>query len=286
MNLNLEEIKKEKKIEELIRFGILNIDKPSGPTSFTISDYVRRKLKINKTSHAGTLDPAVSGVLPIMLGRACRLSDYLMHKDKEYIGIMRVHKEVSRDELEKVITKFIGRIVQIPPLRSSVKRAERVREVKYFEILEIHNKDVLFKTLVEAGTYIRKICDDIGKEIGGAHMLELRRIRAGSFHEDSSVDLYKFDEAVDLYEKGEEQVLRNIIMPGEFVATTMRVAFIKENTLKKCLTGSPIFFYFLENREEVKKDEKIAVFLKKRFVGIYRVVLAGDVFAVPEFVFN
>src|SRR3989338_4962653 len=146
-------MKPQKSFQELINFSILNIDKPSGPTSFTISDYIRKSLKLSKTSHAGTLDPQVSGVLPILLGRACRLSDYFMHHDKEYIGIMRLHKDVEEKKLREVIKEFIGKIKQIPPIRSSVKRQERIREVKSLDILEINGKDVLFKTKVEAGTY-------------------------------------------------------------------------------------------------------------------------------------
>src|SRR3989338_2921844 len=133
-------MKPQKSFQELINFSILNIDKPSGPTSFTISNYIRKSLELNKTSHAGTLDPQVSGVLPILLGRACRLSDYFMHHDKEYVGIMRLHKEVEEKKLREIIKEFIGKITQLPPVRSAVKRQERVREVKSFDILEIKDK--------------------------------------------------------------------------------------------------------------------------------------------------
>jgi len=179
--IDLEKIKSSKTTEELLKFSILNIDKPTGPTSFQISQFVKKSLAVNKTSHFGTLDPAVTGVLPVGIGRACRLNEYLMHRDKTYVGIMRLHKEISLALLKKTIEKFIGKIQQLPPVRSRVKRAIREREVKFFEILEIEDKDILFKTQVQAGTYIRKICDDMGKEIGGAHMLELRRTEAGIF---------------------------------------------------------------------------------------------------------
>ena len=182
MNIDINKIRQEKPIQELLQFGIINIDKPLGPTSFQVSQFVKNLIEVRKTSHLGTLDPTiVSGVLPVALNRACRLSEYLMHRNKTYIGIMRLHKEVKRDELEKVIKEFVGKIKQLPPKRSRVKRAIREREVKSFRIIEIEGKDVLFETEVQAGTYIRKICDDMGKEIGGAHMLELRRTKAGLF---------------------------------------------------------------------------------------------------------
>ena len=158
MDLNINKIKSEKSIKDLLEFGIINIDKPSGPTSFWTSQYVKRALNLNKTSHLGTLDPQVTGVLPVALNRACRLNEYLMHRDKTYVGIMQVHKEISKEDLEKEINHFVGKIMQLPPVKSRVKRELREREVKTFKILEIDNKEVLFESQVQAGTYIRKLC--------------------------------------------------------------------------------------------------------------------------------
>ncbi|MBC8435193.1 RNA-guided pseudouridylation complex pseudouridine synthase subunit Cbf5, partial [archaeon] len=118
-------MKKLKPIHELLNFGILNIDKPAGPTSFTISDYIRKKLGLNKTSHFGTLDPQVTGVLPIALGRACKLTGFFLGHDKEYIGVMHTHKEQEMEDLQKIINdKFTGIITQMPPVKSAVKRQE------------------------------------------------------------------------------------------------------------------------------------------------------------------
>jgi len=151
----------KKPLPELLEFAILNIDKPSGPTSFNISDFVRKELGVRKTSHFGTLDPKVTGVLPIALNRACKLTGFFIGHNKEYVGIMRIHKEVELKEIEKIIKKkFTGVIKQTPPVRSRVKRQEREREIISFEILEQdeNKKDFLFKTKVQGGTYIRKLC--------------------------------------------------------------------------------------------------------------------------------
>ena len=165
--MNLEEIKQNKSIKELLEFGIINIDKSSGPTSFDISDFVRKKLELRKTSHFGTLDPKVTGVLPIALNRACKLTGYFLGHDKEYVGIMRFHEEIDRKKVEKAIKeKFTGVITQLPPVKSRVKRAERQREIKSFEILEQEGKDFVFKTVVQGGTYIRKLLHDLGEELG------------------------------------------------------------------------------------------------------------------------
>ncbi|MBX4196897.1 RNA-guided pseudouridylation complex pseudouridine synthase subunit Cbf5 [Candidatus Pacearchaeota archaeon] len=284
--LDLDDLKRKKSTSDLLKFGIINIDKPSGPTSFTVSEFIKNSLDLNKTSHLGTLDPMVTGVLPVLLGRACRLSDYFMHRDKEYVGIMRLHEDVDEKVLEKELKNFVGKITQLPPVRSRVKREERVREVKEFNILERDGKDVLFSTLVQAGTYIRKLIHDLGETIGGAHMLELRRTKAGMFGEDKIYNLYEFEKAVEEYKKGDDKKLREMIVPAEIISTIIPLAFIKEEALKKCLTGSPLFELFIEKKASYKKDEKIAVFLKSRFIGCYRVVNEGEVIAVPEFVFN
>src|SRR3990167_9432482 len=152
-------------IKKILNFSLLNIDKPSGPTSFKVSQFVRKSLNLSKTAHMGTLDPQVSGVLPITLGRACRLSEILMHRNKTYVGIMHLHEEVDRKTLEKQLKKFIGKITQLPPVRSRVKRQERQREIHTFKILEIQGKDVLFETEVQAGTYIRKLIHDLGESL-------------------------------------------------------------------------------------------------------------------------
>src|SRR3989344_8821458 len=259
MKIEIEEIKKNKTIQKLLEFSIINIDKPSGPTSFNVSDFVRKTLKdlgIRKTSHFGTLDPKVTGVLPIALNRACKLTGFFLGEDKEYVGIMRVHEEISIEKIEKAIKeKFLGVIKQTPPVKSRVKRQEREREIKKFEILEKNGKDFLFLAEVQGGTYIRKLIDDLGKHIGiGAHMLELRRIRAGIFAENGiffadkkhnendkdypSVNLYELEKAVDEFKKGNEEKLREIIIPAEIVGTVYPSVEVKEDCLKNLFTRS------------------------------------------------
>src|SRR3990170_2219687 len=135
--VNTKEIKSQKSIKDLLEFGIINIDKPSGPTSFDISDFVRKKLGLRKTSHFGTLDPKVTGVLPIALNRACKLTGFFLGENKEYVGIMRFHEEVEIERIRDIIEKkFSGKIMQKPPVKSRVKRVEREREIMYFEIIE------------------------------------------------------------------------------------------------------------------------------------------------------
>lgn len=271
-------------LKNLIDFSIINIDKPTGPTSYSVTNYVRKELKINKASHLGTLDPQVTGVLPIALGRACKLSTWLMRKEKTYVGIMRLHKEIEKDKLEKQMEDFIGKITQLPPIKSSVRRAERTREIKTFKILEIEGQDVLFETSVEAGTYIRKLVHDLGEKIGGAHMLELRRTKAGMFDEKKISTLYEFDKAVQAYKNGNPGLLRNMLVSGEEALAKFTRLDVKKESLMKCLKGSPIFQDYLADNKKFKTGEVVTVFCKDRFVGCYTIVNKGTRIANPEFV--
>ncbi|MEK6844239.1 MAG: RNA-guided pseudouridylation complex pseudouridine synthase subunit Cbf5 [Nanoarchaeota archaeon] len=271
-------------IQDLLKFSIINIDKPSGPTSFQISEFVKKKLRISKTSHFGTLDPGVSGVLPVALGRACRLSDYFMHKDKFYVGIMRLHANISDKTLRDEMEKFKGKIKQLPPVRSRVKREERIREIKKFDIIERDEKDVLFISEVQAGTYIRKLISDLGEKIGGAHMLELRRTRASIFSEEKSVNLYDFEKAVEEYEVGNEKKLRDILIPAELcIPEVLPTIQIKEKSLKELLTGKPLM---KSDIFEIPNEEVFAVFYKERFVAIMKKSEEGDIIARALFVLN
>lgn len=289
--INIETLKQKKTIQELLEFGIINIDKPSGPTSFDVSDFVRKKLNLRKTSHFGTLDPKVTGVLPIALNRACKLTGFFLGEDKEYVGIMRIHEEVSLKDIEKAIKeKFLGEITQLPPVKSRVKRQERQREIKKFDILEMKGKDILFLVECEGGTYIRKLISDLGDYMKiGAHMLELRRIRAGIYLEDDekypSVNLYDFEKAVDEYKKGDEELLRKIIIPGEIVSELFPIVQVNKDNLKQILTGKPLFEKDLSDKNELKNvEDKFVLFNDDVLIGIYRLHKDKDVIAKPEFV--
>jgi len=296
MEVNIEKLKKKKTIQELLEFGIINIDKSSGPTSFSVSEFVCRKIGLKKTSHFGTLDPKVTGVLPVALSRACKLTGFFLGEDKEYVGIMRIHGDKTIEELKKIIQeKFLGKIMQKPPVKSRVKRILREREIVSFELLEKKEKDILFRVVCQGGTYIRKLIDDLGKEIGGAHMLELRRTRAGPFKEDDKdypmVNLYDFEKAVDEYEKGNEEALRKIIIPAEAVCKVYPTVFVKRESRRNLLNGSPLHFDQLAKKnvaENFEIGEIISVFSREDYVGMYEVIQEKEknMFAKPLFVFH
>ncbi len=182
----------------------------------------------------------------------------------------------------------MGKIKQTPPVKSRVARVEREREIKSFEILEKNGKDFLFKTAVQGGTYIRKLCDDLGKELGiGAHMLELRRIRAGIFKEDDkkypSINLYDFEKAVDEYMAGNDEKLKSIIIPGEIVSEVYPVIEVEEESIDRILHGQPIYEKNLTKKVNFEKGKIICIFSKNRFIGMFKVINEDKVFAKSGF---
>ncbi len=283
--INISKIQQEKPIQELLEFCIINIDKPAGFTSFDIVEKIRILFGARKTGHFGTLDPMVTGVLPIAINRACKLCNYFMHHDKIYIGKMRLHSEVSKVKLQEEMEKFIGKIMQKPPVKSAVKRVLRQRTVNKFEIIKKHEKIVEFIADVEAGTYIRKLVSDLGENIGGAHMIKLRRIKAGIFNIKNSFSISEVEQAFKLYkEKNNETKLREILTPAEIISEILPVFQIKPDNLKQILTGKPLMKKDIKG--ELPDSDRSAVFLKDRFIGIYKKVNEGSIIARTEFVLN
>ncbi|MHC1611343.1 MAG: RNA-guided pseudouridylation complex pseudouridine synthase subunit Cbf5 [Candidatus Methanospirareceae archaeon] len=222
-------------IEEYIDKGVVIIDKPAGPTSHEVVAWVKDILRINKAAHAGTLDPKVTGVLPVLLGATTKLVDTFVG-DKEYVCLMRLHREVGEDELRKVCGEFVGEIYQRPPLKSAVKRQIRTRTVHYIEIKEIEGKDVLMKVGCEAGTYIRMLCHHIGLALGvGAHMSQLRRTKSYPFGED---DLTKLQDLKDAYEEGDESLLRKLIIPVEYTLSHLPCIIVKDSAVDAICHGA------------------------------------------------
>jgi H/ACA ribonucleoprotein complex subunit 4 len=291
MKPDIERIKKNKSMKELLQFSIINIDKSSGPTSFQVSEFVKRKLKGTKSSHFGTLDPKVTGVLPVAINRACKLAGYFLGEDKTYVGIMRMHEEIELDKIqEKINEKFLGEIIQMPPVKSRVKRELRPRTIYEFKVLEKDGTDVLFTASVQGGTYIRTLCVDLGEELGiGAHMLELRRVQAGIFSENDenypSVSLYEFEKAVEEYNEGKEELLRKMIIPAEVIGTILPSIEVKEKAVDRILHGSPIHNDEVEDDKVLEKEEgeKFVAFSKGQFIGVFQVRKQKNEFAKAEF---
>ncbi|MDD5417115.1 MAG: RNA-guided pseudouridylation complex pseudouridine synthase subunit Cbf5 [Candidatus Aenigmarchaeota archaeon] len=201
-------------LEEHIKKGIIVLDKPQGPTSHTVDAWIKEIVGIDKCSHGGTLDPKVSGVMVIALEDSTKLMPILLTSKKEYVGIVYLHKPVFEKEIRRACDELIGKITQLPPKRSAVARREREREIFYLEVLEIQGQYILIKVGCQAGTYIRRLAEQIGWKLGvGSHLLELRRTKSGMFTEDDCVTL---QDLVSAFAAGEEKI-REVVHPLELI---------------------------------------------------------------------
>lgn len=226
-------------------FGFINIYKPKGMTSHDVISVLRRVTKIKQIGHTGTLDPFAEGVLPVCIGKATRLIEYL-NDDKAYIGTVQLgkstttydiegetinisDKKVTAEEIESALNFFRGEIEQYPPIYSAIKvkgkklyeyarKGEEVKieprkvKINRLEILEFNNIQNKLKILIECskGTYIRSIANDLGEKLGTyGHLINLERIKAGKFLKENSVNLDSI--------KSIEDVRNNIINPLEYL---------------------------------------------------------------------
>lgn len=264
--MKLDHSKLSKQMRYLLDFGIIVIDKPVNLTSHQTADEVKKILSLEKTGHSGTLDPKVTGVLPVALNKATRIMEILLKSNKAYIALMHFHSPVDKDKVELILKeKFLGTITQLPPVRCAVKRQLRDRHIYSIKILEISedNKDYLIEVYCEAGTYIRKLIHDIGLFLDvGAHMQELRRIKSSHFTEKDLVTLQELEDAVFLANNGDEKELFKIIkdLSSCFEDECLKINLKKEE-LKRVIHGMS----FIINKEY---KEEVPLFYDNKLIGI------------------
>jgi H/ACA ribonucleoprotein complex subunit 4 len=267
-------------VKELFNNGIINLNKPSGPTSHQVVSWVKEVLEIEKAGHGGTLDPDVTGVLPIALGEATRALQVLLLAGKEYVGIMRLHKQLERNKIVEVCNSFVGEIYQVPPLRSAVKRVRRKRQIYYLEIIEIKGTEVLFCVGCEAGTYIRTLCVDIGKKLGcGAHLAELRRTRVGSLTEKHAVILQDLKDAYVFWkERKDEQEIRKHIRPVISILENVPKIVIRDSAVDALCHGANLAIPgIVEVDTDIKKGDLAAVLtLKGEGVALVNALMSTE----------
>lgn len=232
----------DRTIEELLRFGVVFLDKPQGPTSHQAVAWLRDLLGVAKVGHGGTLDPKVSGVLPTTIGDATKTAKSLLTAGKEYIAVLRLHGDADEETIRREARRFIGVVTQVPPLRSAVARRARKRRIYDLEILDIEGRDVLLRVASEAGTYIRNLCVDLGKAIGTrGHMAELRRSRTGTIPESECVSLTDVRDAWHFWkEDGDEVPLRACLRPFEEVLAYLPRIIVRDSAVGAITHGAAL----------------------------------------------
>ncbi len=186
-------------------------------------------------------NPKVTGVLPIALEEATKVVQALLFAGKEYVCVMKLHGEVSESRVKAVLEEFCGVIYQRPPIRASVKRRLRTRTIYYLRFLEQAERNVLFRVGCEAGTYIRKLCHDIGEVLGvGAHMQELRRTRAGPFTEENGlVTMHDLAYMQSHWQQTkDETLLRRFIQPMEEALEPLPRIYVRDSAVDAICHGA------------------------------------------------
>ncbi len=209
----------------------------------------------------------MTGVLPIASENATKAIQALLLSGKEYVCVMRLHHAQPRDKVEAVLQEFQGTIFQRPPVRSSVKRRLRERTIYYLDFIEMKERNVLFKVGCQSGTYMRKLCFDIGEVLGcGAHMQELRRTRAGPFVEDEGLttlyDLLYYSNKQK--ETGKEEIIREIFQPMEKALELLPKIYIRDSAVSAICHGAYVAAPGVLSVETgIRKKDGVVAFTQK-----------------------
>jgi len=267
-------------VSAMLEYGLIPLDKPRGPTSHEVVAWTRRLLSVEKAGHSGTLDPPVSGLLPIGLGQSTRALSLLLLFPKEYKGVMRLHSSVPRRQLDGVVAEFSGEIFQRPPQRSSVSRQTRTRTIYEMELTESAGNLYMFRVLCQAGTYIRKLVYDIGEVLGvGATMVELRRTRVGPLAEERGLaTLHQLNDAVYRMKEGDELPLRKLILPIEESLGDIGRVVLRDSAVDAICHGARLGIPgILAVSEGVKKDDTVALLsAKQELVAIGKALISVE----------
>ena len=218
-------------------------------------------------------------MLPVALEDATKVVQGFLYSGKEYVCVMQVHADISEATIREVLGQFEGEIYQKPPLRASVKREPRKRFIYKLDVQEIDGRTVLFTCSCQAGTYMRKLCSDVGEVFGcGAHMRELRRTRAGPLNEnDGIVTLHELSAAQSDFEAGNEAPLKEIIKPMELALTSLPHIVIRDSAVDAVCHGAELALPgVLKLDSAIERNKFVAVFtLKGEGVALGRALMTS-----------
>ena len=264
----------KRSIESLLEYGLILIDKPPGPTSHEVVAWTKRILALPKIGHSGTLDPQVSGVLPLGLGEGTKALGVLLLGPKEYHALGRLHSLPPKEKLQQTLDLFRGEIFQKPPQRSAVVRQTRSRTIYELELLEQKERLILLRVLCEAGTYIRKLYYDMGEILGpGGSMIELRRSRVHQFSEDNLVTMHQLADAFASWkENGDSRKLEKMILPIEHALSEIKSVVIRDSAIDSLCHGAQLAIPgILEISLGLQQGDLVAIYSQK-----------GEVIALAE----
>ncbi|MBQ4414851.1 MAG: RNA-guided pseudouridylation complex pseudouridine synthase subunit Cbf5 [Methanomicrobium sp.] len=267
-------------VQKLLNCGIIAVDKPQGPSSHQVTAWVKEIFgdSVAKIGHGGTLDPMVSGVLIIMLGRAVRLAPVILKHRKEYIAVLRLHADVTPEAVRKVAEEMTGRVYQRPPRRSAVRRQLRIRTIHEIEVLDCADRLVLLRIDCEAGTYIRSLCTHIALALGvGGQMEELRRTKSGAVTDADVHTLQDIKDAFVFARNGNSEPLLSMLLPAERLTGQIPTVKIRDTAVEALCCGASLAGTGVISRENYKRDALVAVMTEKdELVCIGRAIKSSE----------
>jgi H/ACA ribonucleoprotein complex subunit 4 len=269
----------ERSVPELLAFGVVNLDKPPGPSAHQVAAWARDladdalvaaadgedgegddvdgddvdsdddddgngapATRVDRAAHTGTLDPKVTGCLPLLLGDATRAAQALDDARKEYITVLELHRSAPAD-MDATVAEFEGPLLQKPPRKSAVSRRLRTRTVHELDVLEHEDRRALLRISCEAGTYVRKLCHDLGLALGtGANMGALRRTATGIFDDTDLRTLHDYIDALAVWrEDGHEGPIREVVAPAERALDHLPCVTVAPSAAREVATGAPVY---------------------------------------------
>ena len=268
----------ERSVEQRLAGGFILLDKPAGPTSHQVAAWARDLFELERLGHGGTLDPFATGVLPLMAGKAMKVTKKILNHKKSYICVFRFAQEVSDDDLQEAMVRLTGRVYNVPPEVSAVKVQVRTRKIFAFEQLERSGNDMIARVACEAGTYIRTMARGLGLLLNmKVQLKELRRDMSGMFTLDDCVTLQELADAVWLWKECDRpEALLRIIHPIEKLLLDLPSATVKDSAAAALAHGAPLLRPGLVNiAAGVASGKEIYVqTLKNEAVGV--VTLTAD----------
>lgn len=232
----------QKTIEQRLESGFFLLDKGAGPTSHQVAAWVRDMLGLPRLGHGGTLDPFATGVLPLMSGKAMRLTKQILEHDKTYIAVFQFKNEIEQDALDAVMEQLTGRIYNVPPEISAVRVQVRTRKVHDFTLLDQSAKRIVARIRCEAGTYIRTMARDMGLFLDQpVELKELRREDSGRFSLDDCVQLHDIADAIWLWKEcNEGEALLRMLHPTEKLLAGLPRIVVKDSAVAALAHGAPL----------------------------------------------
>ncbi|DAC22048.1 MAG TPA: RNA-guided pseudouridylation complex pseudouridine synthase subunit Cbf5 [Candidatus Poseidoniales archaeon] len=268
----------QRTVEQRLAGGFILLDKPAGPTSHQVAAWARDLFELERLGHGGTLDPFATGVLPLMAGKAMKVTKKILNHKKSYICVFRFAQEVSDEDLQEAMVRLTGRVYNVPPEVSAVKVQVRTRKIFAFEQLDRSGNDMIARVHCEAGTYIRTMARDIGLLLNmKVQLKELRRDMSGVFTLDDCVTLQELADAVWLWKECDRpEALIRIIHPIEKLLLDLPSATVKDSAAAALAHGAPLLRPGLVNiAAGVASGKEIYVqTLKNEAVGV--VTLTAD----------